>query len=297
VFIPVSIGALVGVRAHDAGVASGLIDSSQQLGGAIGIAVASTVAAARSRALLGQGHAVADALAGGFHGALWVCGLVGLAAVPVAFLLVRPAPAQLSTDSPGYTPPHGLNILALQSHGSSFALARYSLTGKLLKVLVSSKWAAFGEAYAPDGATLAVAGPAGVGLVSNVGGVIRQLDVPGTDPTVGCTPERWWNASTILAACIAKSTNSEPRLWLLPASGARPTALTPQRKAGHDLGDFDAWRLTSGLYLQSEGACGVTEINRQAANGSVTPVNVPGTSNTDNVIPFNSTENGPGVIY
>jgi hypothetical protein len=246
----------------------------------------------------------------------------------------------------GYTLPSGLNILALQSYGSSFALARYSLVGKLLKVLVRSKWAAFGEVYAPDGATLAIAGSAGVGLVSNLGGVIRQLDVPGTDPVVGCTPERWWNAGTILAACIAKSTNSEPRLWLVPANGARPTALTPQREAGHDLGDFDAWRLTSGLYLQSEGACGVTEINRQAANGSVTPVNVPGTSNTDNVIvtavgprlliepegacrveepgllwynpathaeqwlfryspyaslpdviPFNSTENGPGIIY
>jgi EmrB/QacA subfamily drug resistance transporter len=89
VFIPVSIGALVGVRERDAGIASGLIDSSQQLGGAIGIAVASTVAAVRSRALLGQGHAVADALAGGFHGALWVCGLVGLTAVPVALVLVR----------------------------------------------------------------------------------------------------------------------------------------------------------------------------------------------------------------
>ena len=37
----------------------------------------------------GQGHAVANALAGGFHGALWVCGLVGLTAVPVAPFLVR----------------------------------------------------------------------------------------------------------------------------------------------------------------------------------------------------------------
>jgi EmrB/QacA subfamily drug resistance transporter len=89
VFIPVSIGGLVGVTERDAGVASGLIDSSQQLGGAIGIAVASTVAAAHSRVLLGQGHAVAVALTGGFHWALWVCGLVGLAAVPVALLLVR----------------------------------------------------------------------------------------------------------------------------------------------------------------------------------------------------------------
>src|SRR5438105_1370044 len=53
VFIPVSIGALAGVTQRDAGVASGLIDSSQQLGGAIGIAVASTVAASHSRVLLG----------------------------------------------------------------------------------------------------------------------------------------------------------------------------------------------------------------------------------------------------
>ena len=89
VFIPVSIGALVGVTERDAGVASGLIDSSQQLGGAIGIAVASTVAAARSRVLLSQGHAIADTLTGGFHWALWVCGVTGLTAVPVAFLLVR----------------------------------------------------------------------------------------------------------------------------------------------------------------------------------------------------------------
>jgi EmrB/QacA subfamily drug resistance transporter len=97
VFIPVSIGALVGVTERDAGVAAGLIDSSQQLGGAIGIAVASTVAAARSGVLVGQGHAVADALTGGFHWAFWVCGLVGLTAVPVTFLLVRritiPSPA------------------------------------------------------------------------------------------------------------------------------------------------------------------------------------------------------------
>src|SRR6185437_11150189 len=48
-FIPVSIGALAGVTERDAGVASGLIDSSQQLGGAIGIAIASTVATSHTR--------------------------------------------------------------------------------------------------------------------------------------------------------------------------------------------------------------------------------------------------------
>jgi EmrB/QacA subfamily drug resistance transporter len=88
-FIPVSIGALAGVTERDAGVASGLIDTSQQLGGAIGIAVASTVAAAHSRVLLGQGHAIANALTGGFQWAFWVSGLLGLTAVPVTFLLIR----------------------------------------------------------------------------------------------------------------------------------------------------------------------------------------------------------------
>jgi EmrB/QacA subfamily drug resistance transporter len=89
VFIPVAIGGLVGVTERDAGVASGLIDSSQQLGGAIGIAVASTVAAAHSHVLLGQGHGIAVALTGGFHWALWVCGLTGLTAVPVALIFIR----------------------------------------------------------------------------------------------------------------------------------------------------------------------------------------------------------------
>ena len=90
-FIPVSIGALAGVTERDAGVASGLIDTSQQLGGAIGIAVAATVAAAHSRVLAGSGHAEAVALTGGFDWAFWVSGLTALAAVPVTFLLIRRA--------------------------------------------------------------------------------------------------------------------------------------------------------------------------------------------------------------
>jgi len=88
-FIPVSIGALAGVTERDAGVASGLIDTSQQLGGAIGIAVAATVATSHSRVLLGQGHAVAAALTGGFQWAFWVSALTALAAIPVTFLLIR----------------------------------------------------------------------------------------------------------------------------------------------------------------------------------------------------------------
>jgi MFS family permease len=89
-FVPVSIGGLAGVADHEAGLASGLLNTSQQLGGSIGVAVASTVAATRLGTLLGQGQPQAVALTGGFRWALGVCGALALAALPVtATLLVR----------------------------------------------------------------------------------------------------------------------------------------------------------------------------------------------------------------
>jgi EmrB/QacA subfamily drug resistance transporter len=88
-FIPVSIAALAGVAGHQAGLASGLINTSQQLGGAIGVAVASTIAASRVTTLLHQGAAPAVALTGSFQWAFWACGLIGLSAVPLTFLMVR----------------------------------------------------------------------------------------------------------------------------------------------------------------------------------------------------------------
>jgi hypothetical protein len=90
-FIPVSIGALAGVTERDAGVASGLLNTSQQLGGAIGVAVASSVAASRFHTLADHGVGAAAALTGGFTAAFWVCGLTGLVALPVVFALIRRA--------------------------------------------------------------------------------------------------------------------------------------------------------------------------------------------------------------
>src|SRR5207244_7963375 len=43
-FVPMAIGALTGVRPADAGIASGLINTNQQIGGAIGVAAATTIA-------------------------------------------------------------------------------------------------------------------------------------------------------------------------------------------------------------------------------------------------------------
>ena len=50
-FVPMSIGALTGVEQSDAGVASGLINTSQQIGGAIGVAAATTIATTFSQPL------------------------------------------------------------------------------------------------------------------------------------------------------------------------------------------------------------------------------------------------------
>jgi MFS family permease len=88
-FIPISIAALAGVAEHQAGLASGLLNTSQQLGGAIGIAIASSVAAAHTNALLHAGTAAPAALTGGFQRAMWVLGAIGLLAVPAIFALVR----------------------------------------------------------------------------------------------------------------------------------------------------------------------------------------------------------------
>jgi len=88
-FIPVSIAALAGVGERDAGLASGLLNASQQIGGAIGVAVTSTVASSRLDSLARSGSTTPAALTGGFGWALWVCGAIGLAAVPIAFILIR----------------------------------------------------------------------------------------------------------------------------------------------------------------------------------------------------------------
>jgi len=89
-FIPISIAALAGVRDDRAGLASGLSNTSQQLGGAIGIAIASSVAAAHTKALLHAGDAAPAALTGGFQRAFWVLGAIALIALAAIFALVRP---------------------------------------------------------------------------------------------------------------------------------------------------------------------------------------------------------------
>jgi EmrB/QacA subfamily drug resistance transporter len=100
-FIPVSIGGLSGVAEQEAGLASGLLNTSQQLGGAIGVAIASTVAATRFATLLGEGKPASVALTGGFHWALWACGGIALLALPATATLMRRKTARAGSEGAG----------------------------------------------------------------------------------------------------------------------------------------------------------------------------------------------------
>jgi EmrB/QacA subfamily drug resistance transporter len=90
-FIPVSIAALAGVGPREAGLASGLLNTSQQVGGAIGVAVASTVAISRATHLLHAGHSQAAALTSGYSLAFWVVAGISAAGIVAALVLVRDA--------------------------------------------------------------------------------------------------------------------------------------------------------------------------------------------------------------
>jgi hypothetical protein len=83
-FVPISIAALAGVEAKDAGLASGLINTSQQIGGALGIAALSSIAVSHT-----DGGTRAAALTNGFHAAFWLGATVAAVGVVVALLLVR----------------------------------------------------------------------------------------------------------------------------------------------------------------------------------------------------------------
>src|SRR5215208_5907641 len=66
-FVPISIAALAGVQASEAGLASGLINTSQQIGGALGIAALSTIATSRTEDAVAAGSTLPSALVDGFQ--------------------------------------------------------------------------------------------------------------------------------------------------------------------------------------------------------------------------------------
>ena len=88
-FVPISIAALAGITPNEAGLASGLINTSQQIGGAFGIALLSTIAVGRTEDQVAQGTEVPNALVEGFQVAFWVGAAIAALGVAAAAVFIR----------------------------------------------------------------------------------------------------------------------------------------------------------------------------------------------------------------
>ncbi|MGH2450198.1 MAG: MFS transporter, partial [Candidatus Limnocylindria bacterium] len=88
-FVPISIAALAGVQGPEAGLASGLINTSQQIGGALGLALLTTVATTHTSSLLDSGTARPEALTEGFSIGFWVAAGFALVALVTTLVVLR----------------------------------------------------------------------------------------------------------------------------------------------------------------------------------------------------------------
>jgi sugar phosphate permease len=89
--VPSTIVSMQGVPRQQSGLASGLLNTSRLVGGALGLAVLSTIAASRTRGDVGAG--AAQALTNGFGIAFWIAALFLISGAIVALLFLRPAAA------------------------------------------------------------------------------------------------------------------------------------------------------------------------------------------------------------
>jgi MFS family permease len=88
-FNPVLLAAMSDVEPGEAGLASGVVNTSFMMGGALGLAVLASLAASRTDTLLASGETQASALTGGYHVAFLVGAIFAAAAAAIGGLLLR----------------------------------------------------------------------------------------------------------------------------------------------------------------------------------------------------------------
>jgi EmrB/QacA subfamily drug resistance transporter len=91
-FPPLIAVAMSGATPQEAGLASGLVNTAAQVGGAIGLAILATVSASRTEALAAKGESAAAALTGGYHLAFLIAAGLVVAAIAVTLAVLESAP-------------------------------------------------------------------------------------------------------------------------------------------------------------------------------------------------------------
>ncbi len=92
--------AMSGAAPSEAGLASGLVNTTAQVGGALGLAVLNTLAATRTHHLLAHGTSTAGALTGGYHLAYLVAGGLVIVALAIAAVILQPAASRQPVTAP-----------------------------------------------------------------------------------------------------------------------------------------------------------------------------------------------------
>jgi EmrB/QacA subfamily drug resistance transporter len=92
-FNPILLAAMGDVEPQDSGLASGVVNTSFMMGGALGLAVLAAIATSRTDNLLASGESQAEALTGGYHAAFMVGAFFAGVAAVLAAALLRPASA------------------------------------------------------------------------------------------------------------------------------------------------------------------------------------------------------------
>jgi EmrB/QacA subfamily drug resistance transporter len=103
-FIPVSIAAFLGVSPQQAGLASGLLNTSQQIGGALGVAISATIFTSHATSLLKSGHDPASAFTSGYHWAFAALAIFAAVGAVTAFVLLRGVEVPAMDAEPAVSP-------------------------------------------------------------------------------------------------------------------------------------------------------------------------------------------------